>query len=80
MHHAMEVLGFKLNASFMKELIQKYNRNGNDVIDFDNFILACVTLCRFKESYHFMVKNCGDACSHMNLESVSDILCIVKKV
>ncbi|KAI8887663.1 EF-hand [Backusella circina FSU 941] len=69
MHQAMEVLGFNLNSTFMKELIQKYNRNGSAVIDFDNFILACVTLCRFKESYNFMVKNCGAACHHISFES-----------
>ncbi|KAI9351004.1 hypothetical protein BD770DRAFT_155544 [Pilaira anomala] len=62
MNVAIKSLGLtKLSDTFMTQLVQKYVRTEDKRIHFDNFILACVTLCRLEEGYRFMKQLFGKA-------------------
>lgn len=72
MNVAIKSLGLtKLSDTFMTQLVQKYVRTEDKRIHFDNFILACVTLCRLEEGYRFMKQLFGKAPGFdLNLEQV----------
>lgn len=72
MHYAIQSLGFAdLSHKLILRLLQKFDRSGSGLIDFDNFILACVTLCRCKEIYEIMCIKFGSTSLPINLEQVS---------
>lgn len=60
MHNAITCLGLVgLSDAFTASLLEKYVCAGSHEIRFDNFILACVTLCRFNETYKFLESQFG---------------------
>ncbi|KAG2211216.1 hypothetical protein INT47_006335 [Mucor saturninus] len=60
MHTAITCLGLAgLSYDFTASLLEKYVCAGSHEIRFDNFILACVTLCRFNEAYKFLERQFG---------------------
>ncbi|KAK4510095.1 uncharacterized protein ATC70_006266 [Mucor velutinosus] len=69
MHYAIQSLGFAdLSHKLILRLLQKFDRFGSGLIDLDNFILACVTLCRCKEIYEIMCIKFGSTSLPINLE------------
>ncbi|KAG2202832.1 hypothetical protein INT46_000491 [Mucor plumbeus] len=69
MHYAIQSLGFAdLSHKLILHLLQKFDHSGSGLIDFDNFILACVTLCRCKEIYEVMCIKFGSTSLPINLE------------
>ncbi|CAO0800640.1 unnamed protein product [Mucor circinelloides] len=69
MHYAIQSLGFAdLSHKLILRLLQKFDRSGSGLIDLDNFILACVTLCRCKEIYEIMCIKFGSTSLPINLE------------
>ncbi|KAL9537683.1 hypothetical protein MBANPS3_011558 [Mucor bainieri] len=73
MHYAIQSLGFAdLSHKLILRLLQKFDRSGSGLIDLDNFILACVTLCRCKEIYEIMCIKFGSTSLPINLEQVSN--------
>lgn len=68
---AIKCLGFdNLSHKFTLMLLQKYNRTDGGQINLDNFILACVTLCRYKQLYQNMVEMFGSTGPKIDLEQV----------
>lgn len=65
---AIKCLGFNLSHKFALMLLQKYNRSDGGQINLDNFILACVTLCRYKQLYQNMVEMFGSTGPKIDLE------------
>ncbi|OAD02119.1 hypothetical protein MUCCIDRAFT_111477 [Mucor lusitanicus CBS 277.49] len=69
MHYAIQSLGFAdLSHKLILRLLQKFDRSGSGLIDLDNFIVACVTLCRCKEIYEIMCIKFGSTSLPINLE------------
>ncbi|KAI8085418.1 hypothetical protein BDF21DRAFT_450811 [Thamnidium elegans] len=69
MNVAIKSLGLtSLSDTFITELIQKYVRPDDKRIHFDNFIVACVTLCRYEEGHRFMKQLFGNVGFNTDLE------------
>ncbi|KAI8889481.1 EF-hand, partial [Backusella circina FSU 941] len=68
MHHAISAMGLTISHSLMKDIMAKYEFTEKNKIDLDNFILCCVTLNRFKETYEFMIETGGSTCKHIGHE------------
>lgn len=68
---AFKALGFtNLSHKFIVKLLKKYDRAHRGQIELDNFILACVTLCRYKDTYEFMRDRFGSSGGPLDLEQV----------
>jgi hypothetical protein len=70
MHRAVSAMGLTLSHSLMRDIMAKYEYTEKNKIDLDNFILSCVSLYRFKETYEFMIETGGTTCKHVQLEDV----------
>lgn len=74
MHEAIQGLGIPdFSSESIRRLLVKYDSTGgNEEIDFDNFIMICVSLARFKETYDIMKTKFGSiGLKDMTLEDVS---------
>jgi hypothetical protein len=71
---AITCLGFSnLSHRFIVMLLKKYDPAGKGQINLDNFILACVTLCRYKKLYQNMEQLFGSNAPNINLEQVINL-------
>lgn len=61
MHEAMQGLGIlDFSSECIRNILVKYDSTGgNEEIDFDNFIIVCVSLARCKETFDVMKTKFG---------------------
>lgn len=76
MHMAIQGLGLRdFLCSCLSTLLHQYDPTGNEEIDFDNFILVCVSVVRFNDTFKFMQKTFGPhGIGKLTLEDVKYII------
>lgn len=72
MHIAVQGLGLpSFDGNCLTSLLRQYDPSGNTEIDFDNFILVCVSVVRFNDTFKFMKKTFGShGLSYLKVEDV----------
>lgn len=82
MHIAIQALGLRdFGGLCLSKLLYQYDPTGNLEIDFDNFILICVSVVRFNDTFKFMQKTFGPhGIRGLTLEDVSIVIIVLFNV